>query len=72
MDYSYPEIDQLTTLLEAEMKGSSVDPAECRRLASRVAELYPEIAGSMRQILVRDCGPGISPPRNGEGGNERA
>lgn len=53
MDYSHQEIGQLIHLLQDEIGGGATDPGECQRLAARLADLYPEIAGSMALILSR-------------------
>lgn len=53
MEYEHRELGQLIGLLEAQVAGDVIDPTECRRLALRVAVLYPDVANSMTMILGR-------------------
>lgn len=53
MNYTWAEVDQLTEILEAEAAGEMIDTGKACDLAQRLAELCPEIACSMRQIITR-------------------
>lgn len=53
MENSLLRIERLTNILEAESSGHSVDIDEVTQLAADLAEEYPEMALSMRQIADR-------------------
>lgn len=51
--YSWVELDRLSVILEDEIEGRPVDPAEARQLANRLAEMCPGIASTMDRIVRR-------------------
>lgn len=51
--YTWEEIDQLSALLEAESQGNPVDADEACRVAAKLSQIYPEIAGTMNRIIGR-------------------
>jgi hypothetical protein len=59
MQYSWEEIDQLATILEAEAAGRDVDVERARQLAGQLARTCPDIAATMTRIINRmSVGPG--------------
>ena len=53
MTTSWEEVEQLARILEDEIRGRPVDRREAQRLATRLAELCPDIAISLGQIRER-------------------
>lgn len=51
--FSNDEIEQLRVALEAEIAGIRFDWNEGAQTALRLAELYPDIATTMRQVAAR-------------------
>jgi hypothetical protein len=51
--FTWEEIEQLSVLLEAEALGVAVDADEACRVAARLSQIYPEIAGTMGRIIDR-------------------
>lgn len=58
MKYRWEEIELLIDLLEAEVQGRPIDRAEASRLAAKLAQLCPEIAGTMGRVNSRMLSPG--------------
>lgn len=49
----YHELNRLGDLLEAELDGRQFDAAEVNRLASSIAQMYPNISGTLARMLER-------------------
>jgi hypothetical protein len=56
MKYSWTEIKQLERLLAAEAAGEQIDRRQAHRLAAQLAELCPNIRGTMRLVQDRMAG----------------
>jgi hypothetical protein len=53
MYYSFAEIERLARLLTAEGQGAEFDPIDTIRTAIRLAELCPDIAQTVDQVVQR-------------------
>jgi hypothetical protein len=53
MYQGWHEVEKLTTILEAEYSGQSIDSAEAHGLALKIAQIYPDVRRTMDLIVDR-------------------